>query len=109
MMIYELGFHLHYQNQHNTQLMLIFQFLMLIVCYALETVWWLISWVIIGIVKLLILLVGNIVLIIPFILYVGGITMDVIIFAKSDKNLSKIISFGLSLLLCLIFGIFIFI
>ena len=81
----------------------------MLIAYILEGIWWLISWVIIGVIKLLIFLVGNIVFIIPFLLYGGGVAMSVIMFAKSDKNASVVIGFGLSLLLCLMFGIFIFV
>jgi hypothetical protein len=80
-----------------------------IIVYVIEGIWWLISWVIIGLIKLLIFLIGNIVFIIPFLLYGGGVAMDVIMLIKSDKNASVIIGFALSMILCITFGILIFI
>ena len=81
----------------------------MLIAYILEGIWWLISWVIIGLIKLLIFLIGNIVFIIPFLLYGGGVAMDVIMLIKSDKNASVIIGFALSMILCITFGILIFI
>lgn len=81
----------------------------MLIAYILEGIWWLISWVIIGLIKLLIFLIGNIVFIIPFLLYGGGIAMDVIMLIKSDKNASVIIGFALSMIFCITFGILIFI
>lgn len=77
-----------------------------LVAYVLEGVWWLISWAIIGIIKLLIFLIGKIIFIVPLLLYGGGVTLDVIVFTKSDeKDTSMVIGFIVSLLLCLTLGV----
>ena len=79
-----------------------------LIAYVLEGIWWLISWILIGIVKLFILLIGKIIFIIPFILFGGGVALDVILFAKyDDKDTSIVVTFVISLLLCLMFGILI--
>jgi len=79
-----------------------------LVAYVLEGAWWLISWALIGIVKLLILLVGKIIFIIPFVLFGGGVVADVIFLVNcDDKETSAIVSFILSLALCLMFGVLI--
>ena len=86
----------------------IIQIPLILIAYVLEGIWWLISWVILGIVKLVILLVGKIIFVIPFILYGGGVAIDVILLAKCDyKDTSFVVSFILSLILCLVFGILI--
>lgn len=79
-----------------------------LVAYVLEGAWWLVSWVIIGVIKLLIFLIGKIIFIIPFLLYGGGIGLDGFLFVKyEDKDASIVIGFILSLVLCLATGILI--
>ena len=75
-----------------------------IIVYVIEGIWWLISWVIIGIIKLLILLLGSIVLLLPYLLCVGGIALDVVLYVKDDdKELMTTVGFILSLLVCVAF------
>ena len=80
-----------------------------IICYVLEGAWWVVSSILIGILKLLILLLGKIVFAIPFVLFGGGIILDIVLFSKCyDKDKSIVIGFILSLVLCLILGILVF-
>ena len=81
-----------------------------IIAFILESIWWLISWVVIGFIKLLIFLVGNIIFILPLLLYILGIVLDIIFFSKYDeKDVSVVIGFVISLLACITFGILIFV
>ena len=80
------------------------------IAFILESIWWLISWVVIGFIKLLIFLVGNIIFILPALLYILGIVLDIIFFSKYDeKDVSVVIGFVISLLACITFGILIFV
>ncbi len=80
-----------------------------LIAYILEGIWWLLSWVIIGVIKLLVFLIAKIVFILPFILFGGGVLMGVFMFAKADKNTSVIIGFALSMIVCITLGVLIFV
>ena len=80
-----------------------------LIAYILEGIWWLLSWVIIGVIKLLVFLIAKIVFILPFILFGGGALMGVFMFAKADKNTSVIIGFALSMIVCITLGVLIFV
>lgn len=66
------------------------------------TIWWLISWVIIAVIKLVLFILTYIIFIVPFLLYIGAVVINILLFDKEDdKDALTIISFILSLGFCI--------
>lgn len=81
-----------------------------LLAYVLEGVWWLASWVIIGLIKVILFIFGKFFLFLPYILCGGAVIFDIIWFIKSDeKDFSTILFFILSLLLSILFIVLLFI
>ncbi len=77
--------------------------------YVLGTIWWLISWVIVGAIKLVLFLIATIIGLIPFLLYGAGVALDILIFHKEDdKDWQIVIAFIVSLVLSLVMGMIVF-
>lgn len=66
--------------------------------YVLEGVWWLISWVIIGAIKLVLFIFAKIFFFLPFLICGGAIAFDVILFTKLEKEVSVVVFFIISLI-----------